>query len=81
MLLHQTESTQTQRRIVMKKTYYFFAAAAALVLLMSAPELLQAQPPGLPGAPDQAPLGGLGLLAAAGGAYAWNKLRNKNHQG
>jgi hypothetical protein len=27
--------------------------------------------------PNQAPIdGGLGLLAAAGGAYAWKRLRN-----
>ena len=32
--------------------------------------------PGLPSTPDQAPIdGGLGLLAAAGGAYAWKKLK------
>lgn len=37
-----------------------------------------AQPPGLPSDPSQAPIdGGLGLLAAAGGTYAWKKLRNK----
>mgnify|MGYP003636168601 CR=1 FL=1 len=38
-------------------------------------------PPGLPGfpdAPDAAPIdGGLGLLAVAGGAYAWKKLKSK----
>lgn len=35
-------------------------------------------PPVLPSAPNQAPIdGGLGLLAAAGGAYAWKKLRNR----
>ncbi|RNC83370.1 MAG: hypothetical protein ED557_11785 [Balneola sp.] len=40
-------------------------------------ELATAQP-GLPGAPDQAPIdGGLGLLAAAGGVYAWRRLRKK----
>lgn len=34
--------------------------------------------PGLPSTPDQAPIdGGLGLLAAAGGAYAVKKLRDK----
>ena len=34
--------------------------------------------PGLPSIPDQAPIdGGLGLLAAAGGAYAVKKLRDK----
>ena len=32
--------------------------------------------PGLPSTPDQAPIdGGLGLLAAAGSAYAWKKLK------
>lgn len=40
--------------------------------------LVQAQPPGLPAAPSQAPIdGGLSLLAAAGGAYAIKKLRDK----
>jgi hypothetical protein len=35
-------------------------------------------PPALPNAPNQAPIdGGLALLAAAGGAYAWKKLRNR----
>ena len=35
-----------------------------------------AQTPGLPTTPDQAPIdGGLGLLAAAGGAYAIKRLR------
>ena len=34
--------------------------------------------PGLPSAPTQAPIdGGLGLLAAAGGAYALKKLRDR----
>ncbi len=38
--------------------------------------MIMAQPPGLPGSPSQAPIdGGLGLLAAAGGAYAIKKLR------
>ncbi|MCH8496110.1 MAG: hypothetical protein LAT57_10850 [Balneolales bacterium] len=60
----------------MKKQYYIFAFAALAILLVGAPELVQAQPPGLPGPPEQAPLGSLGLLAAAGGAYAWKKLRN-----
>lgn len=35
-------------------------------------------PPSLPGMPDQAPIdGGIALLAAAGGALAWKRLRNK----
>ena len=34
--------------------------------------------PGLPGNPSQVPIdGGLGLLAAAGGAYAVKKLRTR----
>ncbi len=33
--------------------------------------------PGFPDAPAQAPIGGLGLLAAAGGALAIKKLRDK----
>lgn len=42
-----------------------------------------AQPgfPGGPTGPSQAPIdGGLGLLAAAGGAYAWKKLKDKKNQ-
>ncbi|HJN69729.1 MAG TPA: hypothetical protein QF602_09860 [Candidatus Marinimicrobia bacterium] len=33
--------------------------------------------PSFPGEPDQAPIGGLGLLAAAGGALAVKKLMDK----
>jgi hypothetical protein len=52
-----------------------------LVILVAAPFAndLLALPPGLPDAPDQAPIdGGLGLLAAGGAAYAWKKLRKKD---
>ena len=46
--------------------------------VLVATELLMAQPPGLPTNPSQVPIdGGLGLLAAAGGAYAIKKLRDK----
>ena len=34
--------------------------------------------PSFPGTPSQAPIGGLGLLAAAGGALAIKKLLNKH---
>jgi hypothetical protein len=58
------------------KTVLSLLALVAVVLLL--PDALFAQPPGLPGAPSQAPIdGGLGLLAAGGAAYAWKKLRNK----
>ena len=37
-------------------------------------------PPIFPDSPDPAPIdGGLGLLAAAGGVYAWKKLKDKNN--
>lgn len=49
---------------------FVFFALATIVL---------AQPPGLPSAPDQAPIdGGLGVLAAAGAAYAYRKLKKKD---
>ncbi|KPQ00926.1 MAG: putative membrane protein [Bacteroidetes bacterium HLUCCA01] len=51
--------------------------AVLLVFAADAMALTTPPPPALPVAPDQAPLGGLGLLAAAGGAYAWKKLRNR----
>mgnify|MGYP006966863666 FL=1 len=39
--------------------------------------IISAQP-NFPGAPAQAPIGGLGLLAAAGGAMALKKLYDKH---
>jgi drug/metabolite transporter (DMT)-like permease len=37
--------------------------------------------PGLPSNPTQVPVdGGLGLLAAAGGSYAWYKLRQRKSE-
>ncbi len=58
----------------MKYLFSFFITIALLLLLSS---LLAAQP-GMPTTPAQAPIdGGLGLLAAAGGAYAFKKLRSK----
>ncbi len=38
----------------------------------------QPQPPDFPGAPGQTPIGGLGLLAATGGAIALKKLYDKH---
>ncbi len=57
----------------MKTRILFTLTAFALFIT----EFAMAQP-GLPSAPSQAPIdGGLGLLAAAGGAYAIKKLRDK----
>jgi hypothetical protein len=48
----------------------------SLILIASTIALAQ---PGLPNPPNQAPIdGGLGLLAAAGGAYAIKKLRKSS---
>ena len=53
-----------------------------IVIIVAASSEMLAQPPGLPSTPSQAPIdGGLGLLAAAGGAYAIKKLRdNKKNE-
>lgn len=52
-------------------------ATTLVVFLMVIPMVLVAQP-SLPSAPTQAPIdGGLGLLAAAGGAYALKKLNDR----
>lgn len=49
-----------------------------LFILITLPALLTAQP-GLPNSPDQAPIdGGLGILAALGGAYAVKKLAQRS---
>ena len=48
------------------------------VIMVLINEIVMAQP-GLPGPPSQAPIdGGLTLLAAAGGAYAIKKLKDRN---
>ncbi|WP_018128621.1 PID-CTERM protein-sorting domain-containing protein [Balneola vulgaris] len=55
------------------KIFITILASLAMILLLSVWAVAQ---PGLPSAPAQAPIdGGLGLLAAAGGAYAYKKLK------
>jgi len=57
------------------KTSFFFIFIIMIILTLSSALMAQ---PGLPSAPSQTPIdGGLGLLAAAGGAYALKKLRDK----
>ena len=46
-------------------------------MLFSLVIIITAQPT-FPDAPNQAPIGGLGLLAAAGGAMALKKFRDKH---
>ena len=51
-----------------------------MTIMIAAMEVVMSQP-SLPSHPDQAPIdGGLGLLAAAGGAYAYKKLKGKKNQ-
>lgn len=53
---------------------------ALMTIMIAAMEFVMSQP-SLPSNPDQAPIdGGLGLLAAAGGAYAYKKLKGKKNQ-
>ncbi|MEQ9278372.1 MAG: hypothetical protein RLN83_02660 [Balneola sp.] len=60
---------------------YLLLLFITLTIILMATAVVHAQP-GLPSNPAQAPIdGGLGLLAAAGGAYAYKKLRgNRNHE-
>ena len=56
----------------------FIVLLIVAAVLFVLPELASAQPPPPPSKPTQAPIdGGLGLLAAAGGAYAIKKLRDR----
>ena len=53
---------------------------ALMTIMIAAMEVVMSQP-SLPSNPHQAPIdGGLGLLAAAGGAYAYKKLKGKKNQ-
>ena len=50
-----------------------------ILVLLAFSSFVSAQP-SLPSGPSQAPIdGGLGILAAVGGAYALKKLRDRNH--
>jgi hypothetical protein len=66
---------------MMKRSVYVVGLLSLFLVALGVPELFaqtSPPPPALPGMPDQAPIdGGLSILAAAGGAYAWRKLRNK----
>lgn len=53
---------------------------ALMTIMIAAIEVVMSQP-ALPTTPPQAPIdGGLGLLAAAGGAYAYKKLKGKKNE-
>ena len=53
---------------------------ALMTMVIAAMEVVMSQP-SLPSNPPQAPIdGGLGLLAAAGGVYAYKKLKDRKNQ-
>lgn len=55
------------------KTYLIVLSILGFILLLTLEAMGQ---PTLPGGPSQAPIdGGLSLVAAAGGAYAWKKFK------
>ena len=57
------------------KNLFILLLTLTIALILTSLAVAQ---PGLPGDPAQAPIdGGLGLLAAAGGAYAYKKLRDR----
>lgn len=66
----------------MKKYIIFKTVFISLLLsLLFSSDPVLAQPPPPPGKPAQTPIdGGLGLLAAAGGAYAVKKLRDRRKE-
>lgn len=56
---------------------YLLTFLITITIIFIATAVVTAQPE-LPPGPSQAPIdGGLGLLAAAGGAYAWKRLRKE----
>ncbi|MEP1152425.1 MAG: hypothetical protein ABJH08_11915 [Balneola sp.] len=60
------------------KTVIILTISIAIILIATA--FVTAQP-GLPSTPSQAPIdGGLGILAAAGGVYAYKKLMKKDQE-
>lgn len=60
------------------KSLLFFLITLAIILIATTFVIAQPGLPAFPDSPAAAPIdGGLGLLAAAGGAYALKKLKGK----
>lgn len=78
--INETESIMKKKLIDRLKNIF----STSVIMIFSIIELNAQGLPGPPGFPDDpaaAPIdGGLGLLAAAGGVYAYKKLRNKNKE-
>ena len=59
------------------KAKFIKMSATTILMLLNAAWVAGQSAPGLPGAPSQAPIGGLSILAAAGVGYAMYKLKNR----
>jgi len=78
-IINQSKKSNPEKKkdmlLLIKKLGIPMFLISALIIMFSMS--LYAQP-GLPSDPAQAPIdGGLGLLAAAGGAYAYKKLKDE----
>ncbi len=74
---HQVPHPQI-RSSYLKRIISTMGSLFIFMLLLSTAVMAQ---PAFPAQPDQTPIdGGLGILAAAGGAYAIKKLRDKNKE-
>lgn len=77
--IQKSKITQKEKRkemlLLIKKIGFALILVTITLICYTMPVTAQ---PGLPGDPAQAPIdGGLGLLAIAGGTYAYKKLRAK----
>lgn len=62
----------------MKKLFIILIGITLACIILPDVMFAQSAPPFLPDKPEHTPIdGGLGILAAAGGAYALKKLRDK----
>lgn len=60
-----------------KKMLYFLLGISFCLVVVILPDVIVGQPPGFGGGEQEIPIdGGLGILAALGGAYAIKKLRD-----
>ncbi|MEQ9265268.1 MAG: hypothetical protein RLN81_08615 [Balneolaceae bacterium] len=74
----QSDTIKKQTSVMSTKIFLYVTLAISVLLFFIVLTSNVFAQPVLPSAPDQAPIdGGLGLLAAAGGAYAIKKLKAK----
>ena len=82
--LEKENSNESNMKMKLINTLKKILFVLGILIIITSPLLYAQGIPGLPGfpdSPDPAPIdGGLGLLAAAGGAYAYKKLRGKKKE-